>query len=641
MHVFLLLSVLTMQGEALPLDRLTPAMVETHMERQIADANARLEQLLAARGRRTIENTLRPYDAMRGRLNGTRIIALLRTVHPDSAIRAACTRAEARRDAFMRGLRLDRRVYAMILAIDTARADAETRAYLTEERTAFRRAGVDRDDTTRARIAALRAELTRLEQRFEVNIQADTTALVFDSVSRLAGMSSDWLAARQRGPRGEIIVVGEELQAVARQAANPVLRERALVAAWNRAPANRAVLDTLLRTRYALATLLGYRSWAAYQLETDMVGTPDSARAFLDGLKRLAAAAMRRDFDARRGSRPWLSMSDFMEAQQRGLGAGGLGPALRPYFPYAQVRDGVFALARELMGLEFRPAPDVPAWSPSVEVFRVYDGGRLIAQVYFDLRAQRGRSVQGAFTAQVRGTVRGGTAPVEGAIVGGMVPAEGPGLMGPQGVVTLFHEFGHLLHVILSVRPWYWTSGAPPEGDFREVPSTLFEQWARDTAVLHRIARHYQTGAPAPDSLLARMVAGELQGSGIAVQWRSRISLELHDRPPGSVDSVVRATFVASQSAGVDVRLPEAEIHPEDTFSHLSGYQAAYYTYAWSNVISHDLLSRFDRGLLDTAMVHRYRREILEAGGSRSAMASLRAFLGRPFNLGAWGRALP
>jgi len=639
MHIFLLLSALTIQSDSLSLDRLTPAMIDSYMDRHLAEAHASLERLLRVRGPRTIENALRPYDEMRGRVNGTRVVSLLRRAHADSTIRAACERAESRLQQFTRGLRLDPRVYRMILAIDTTTADAETREYLLEERTAFRRAGVDRDAATRARIAALRSDLTRLEQRFEANIAADTTSLAFATEGELAGMGGDWIAARQRGPRGEVIVVGEELQAVTRQATDSATRARALVAAWNRAPANRAVLDTLLRVRHALATLLGYQSWAAYQLETYMSGSPDSVRAFLGALQRMAAPAALRDFDARRGARAWLVMSDFTEAQVRGLGVGGLGPALRPYFPYAQVRDGLFGLARDLLGLEFRPATDSPGWSPTVETYRVYEGDRLIAKVYLDLRASPGRSVQGAATGVLRGGIRGGP-PVEVVILGGMVPRAEPGLMGPQGVVTLFHEFGHLLHVMLSARPYYWTSGAPPEADFDEVPSTLFEQWAHDTAVLHRIARHYQTGAPAPDSLLVRMVAAAPQGSGIALQWRARMSLELHDGSPDRVDSIVRATFAASQPAGVDVRLPAAEIHPEDTFFHLSSYEAAYYTYLWSAVISQDILSRFDRGLLDTAVVHAYRRELLDVGGSRPAMESLRAFLGRPFNLDAWARAL-
>ncbi len=514
---------------------------------------------------------------------------------------------------------------------------------------------MDRDDTTRARIAALRAALTGLQQRFETNILQDTASIAFESTSDLAGVPPDWVAAQRRGPRGEIVVPVQALLPVTRQARSGATRMRALLALWSGAPANHALLDSLLRTRYALATLLGYRSWADYQLEEYMVGSADGARAFLDSLRGLSAESVRRELAERRqalaaagdsgaASRPWLSISDYgFGARGDAPGGGGEGgAALRPYFPYSRVRDGLFALARDLMGLEFRPAPDLPVWHPSVEPYRVYEGGRLIAKVYLDLHARPGKTLREAAAHLIRAGVRGRVI-TEAALTAGVVRETpgNPGLLGPQAVGTLFHEFGHLVHFLVAVRPWFWTSGLPPEGDFREVPSVLFEQWAHDTTVLRRIARHYLTGETMPDSLLARMAATPTQGSLIAQQWRARVSLALHDRPPGTIDSVVRATFVASQPPGVDVRLPDVEMHPEDTFWHLSGYEASYYTYLWSGVIAQDILSRFDHGLLDTAMVRAYRREILEPGGSRSAKASLQAFLGRPFNLDAWVRALP
>lgn len=654
MRVLLLVNALTVQDPGLPLDRLTPAIIEAYTDRHIADATASLERLLRTRGPRTVENALRPYDDLRSRLNALRIVSLLRQFHPDSVVRAACARAESQLNAFGRGVQLDRRVYAMIAGVDTTRADAETRFYLAELRAAFRRAGVDRDDTARARIAALRAALTGLQQRFEANITQDTTSIAFESASDLAGVPSDWVALQRRGPRGEIVVPSQDLPPVTRQARSGATRARALMALWSGAPANHALLDSLLRTRYALATLLGYRSWADYQLEEYMVGSADSARAFLDALRALSAESVRRELAERRqalaaagdsgaASRPWLSVSDYGFGARGDApgGGGGAAAALRPYFPYSRVRDGLFALAHDLMGLEFRSAPDLPVWHPSVEPYRVYDGGRLIAKVYLDVHARPGKTAQGAAAHLFRAGVRDRVI-TEAAITAGVVRETpgNPGLLGPQAVGTLFHEFGHLVHFLVAVRPWFWTSGLPPEGDFREVPSVLFEQWAHDTTVLRRIAQHYQTGEAMPDSLLARMAATPTQGSLLAQQWRARMSLALHDRPPGSIDSVVRATFSAAQPPGVDVRLPDAEIHPEDTFWHLSGYEASYYTYLWSGVIARDILSRFDHGLLDTTMVRAYRREILEPGGSRSAKASLEAFLGRPFAIDAWARAL-
>src|SRR5258705_1885957 len=289
----------------------------------------------------------------------------------------------------------------MISGIDTTRADAETRFYVAELRATSRRAGVDRDDTTRARIAALRAALTGLQQRFETNILQDTASIAFESTSDLAGVPPDWVAAQRRGPRGEIVVPVQALLPVTRQARSGATRIRALLALWSGAPANHALLDSLLRTRYALATLLGYRSWADYQLEEYMVGSADGARAFLDSLRVLSAESVRRELAERRqalaaagdsgaASRPWPSISDYgFGARGDAPGGGGEGgAALRPYFPYSRVRDGLFALARDLMGLEFRPAPDLPVWHPSVEPYRVYEGGRLIAKAYLELHAR-------------------------------------------------------------------------------------------------------------------------------------------------------------------------------------------------------------------------------------------------------------
>lgn len=636
---------LAAQERVLPLDRLTPALIDSVTDRDITTARAMLERLLRQPGRRTVANTLRPYDDILSKVGAVRFVRVLREAHPDSAVRAACARAEEKVNAFTRQRRLDPRVYAMLRAIDTTPADAEARYYIRDQLTEFRRDGVDRDDSTRARLAALRAAVLRLQQTFEANIQADSTSVTFASDTELAGMPPEWIAERRAGPHGEILVRGDDLMILSRQAASRATRARAMIALFNRAPANGPVLDSLLRVRYAIATLLGYRSWADYQLEGYMAGSPDSVRAFLDALRRVTDSVAP---DTGHAGGP-VALSDYTYQRTQGggprsRGAGGLGGgaggALRQYFPYHQVRDGLFALAHEYLRLEFRPAPDLPGWHPTVEAYRVYEDGRLIAIAYLDVHLRPGRtSVQAAATHTIRPGVRGRVL-AEVAITAGVVRdvAGDPGLMGPQAVTTLFHEFGHLVHFVIGTRTWSWTSGLPPEGDFREVPSTLFEQWARDTAVLRRIARHYQTGAPAPDSLLARMTVVPPEGAGFALQWRARMSLELHAAAPGNTDSLVRAALAASRPRGVDLRLPDAEIHPVNYFWHLSTYEASYYTYLWSSAIAQDILSRFDHGLLDPAMLARYRREILAAGGSRSAMASVQAFLGRPFTLDAWAR---
>jgi thimet oligopeptidase len=648
---------LSAQEPELRFDRLAPADLEARTDRILASANRSLERVLALRGPRTVANTLRPYDDFRIEVNAARVVSFLRTVHPDSAIRAAAARAEDRLATFNERWRADRRVYEMLAAVDTVGADAEVRFWLRRELDRFRREYVDYDETTRARAAALRQQLNRLEQRWGENLRHDTITVAFDSVA-LTGMSPAWIAARPRGPRGEILVSGDELRTVTSQASSGATRERALVLSF-RPRRNHFLLDTLLRTRHALATLLGARSWAQYQFRDDMVGSPDRVRAFLNDARRLSEPALRRAIESRLGESGGSAGSN----GAAGGGAprsiplhdllyGGPAPAnsslrpeaaLRPYLPYSRVRDGMLDLARELMGLEFRPAPDLAVWEPTVEPYRVLENGRLIARVYLDVHFRPGKSSRGASAANFRLGVRD-RAITEAAIVGGMIRARpgDPELMGPQGVVMLFHEFGHLLHYLVSVRSWFATSGLPDEFDFREVPSILFAEWGRDPAVLRRFARHYQTGEAPPAELLEQARTEGREEGGFMAQWLSRMSLELHDRPPGDIQAVVREAFAETLPPGlpVTVRLPEGDIHPEVSVPHLGSYAAAYYTYLWSAAIAEDLLTRFDKGLLDPVAVRAYRVQILEPGRSRPAMELIEAFLGRPFSLDAWARSL-
>jgi thimet oligopeptidase len=633
-------------------DSLTPAGLEAYADSQIAAAGDILERMLRQRGPRTVENTLRQWDEMRIRANAARVVSYLRVSHPDSAIRAAAGRAESRIAAFNAKLRVNRRAYEAIVAIDTTGADAETRFYLNQIRRLYHQAGIDRDDATRARIAALREAITALEQRFQTNVLSDSMALAFDTGSALAGVPPEWLQARRHGPRGEIIVAGPDLDALVRLAANPETRERAYVTANNRAPANRAILDSLLAARYELATIYGARSWAEWQLRETMAGSPEGARAFLAELRRRSEAVNRRDVAQATerlraaGDTPAipLPVSDYAY-QNRRTGPdvpGAPGAALRVYFPYARVRDSLLALARELIGLEFRPAPDLSVWHPSVEPYRVYDGGRLAGIAYFDLHLRAGKDPRNASTSLIRTGVRGRVVP-EVVILGGVLRGDpgDPQLMGPVAVGTLFHEFGHLVHFIVSTRPWWGTSGLPDEFDFREVPSILFERLAQDPTVFRRFARHYQTDAPIPDSLVGQVGSFGPNGALITGHWRSLMSLALHEGPPESTDSIVRATFAEAQPPGAPLlALPDSAIHPEWMFYHLATYEAAYYTYQWSGAVAIDLISKFEHGLLDTAMTHRYRREILEPGGSRSAMAMVESFLGRPFSLDAWAATI-
>jgi len=193
-----------------------------------------------------------------------------------------------------------------------------------------------------------------------------------------------------------------------------------------------------------------------------------------------------------------------------------------------------------------------------------------------------------------------------------------------------------------AARPWIGTSGWDAEFDFREAPAIALELIGTNPSVVKTYARHYRTGEPLPQSLLAVLEqTGGVNGSAIdnkGLIWRSRMSLELHDQRSVRVnmDSIVRATFRAS----LPFELPNDDIHPEASFMHLSGYASAYYTYPWSQVIAADLVSRFGSNPLDPRIGREFRRMILEGGRSKPAAKQIEAFLGRPFQTTAWARSI-
>src|SRR5262249_12055855 len=244
----------------------------------------------------------------------------------------------------------------------------------------------------RRTIQDLRARATRLAHEFQVNLRQQRP-LVFEDPAELDGVQADWLARQRRGPRGEVII-DREFDRGARFAKRPQARARAVGHQNNQAaPANHATLERLLEVRHELAVALGYPSWAEYQLKDYMAGSPARVTQFLDTVAQLSDAPMRRDharaLELLRRDLPEATsivMRDRPSAQRRfNVERANVNLArLREYFPYDRVRDGLFGLAGDLFGLEFRAASGAPVWEPSVEAYDVFDGTRPAGRLYLD-----------------------------------------------------------------------------------------------------------------------------------------------------------------------------------------------------------------------------------------------------------------
>jgi thimet oligopeptidase len=588
--------------------------------------------------------TLRAWDEATAAIGDASARAsLLRSVHPDSAMRDAGERCEQEAEALSTELALDPEVYAPLSRIAAAGEDEATRWYLFRALRDFRRAGVDKDPQTRARARALNEELVRIGQEFQRNIRDDVRSIQV-SAAELEGLPADYVRAHASGV---VTTDSPEYVPFMTYSRSSPARERLWKIYRQRAhPGNLMVLDRMLGRRHELARLLGYESWAAYVTEDKMIG---SARAAADFIERIAGAAEARagkDYESllarKRRDQPsaervdaWDSeaLKERVRAEQLGFDS----QSVRPYFELGRVMDGIFETTARMFGIEYRRLSDAPVWHSDVSAWEVVEQGRTLGRFFLDLFPREGKYKHAAQFTLASG-VREGALP-EGALVCNFHrPGAEPALLDHGEVVTFFHEFGHLLHHLFGgSTPWAGLSGVRTEWDFVEAPSQMLEEWCWDAAVLRRFARHFDTGEPIPEDLVERMRAADEFGKGLRVRQQmfyAATSLRLHDRDPRGLDTTALAAELQERYTPFR-HVPGTYF--QESFGHLEGYSAIYYTYMWSLVIAKDLFGVFRRdGLLNPAAAARYRRAILEPGGGAPAAKLVESFLGRPASFDAF-----
>jgi thimet oligopeptidase len=599
---------------------------------------------------RPTQPTLAAFDAVFSPLAeaGARA-GLARSVHPDQAVRQAAEQAEQEVAALATELSLDRALYEVLASLDPAGADEASRFFLEKSLLDFRRAGVDRDDATRATIQGLQEELVRIGQAFARNIKDDRRTLRL-APAGLDGLPEDWRRARPPGDDGLVEVSTDPSDYV------PFMTyarsEQARAALWRLSrqrahPANVEVLSAMLARRAELARLLGWPSWAAFATADKMIGSEVAAAGFIEQIAELSGARMeaeyaqllerkRRDAPGAERVEPWDSafLQERIKAEQFGFEA----QSVRPWFEYRRVIDGVLAVTGALFGLGWRRVEGAPTWHPSVESYDVLDAGEVLGRIHLDMHPRPGKYQHFAQFPLANGQ-REVRRP-EGALVCNFPEpkAGAPALLEHGEVKTLFHEFGHLLHHLLGGRTRYaGQAGVATEWDFVEAPSQLLEEWTWDAGVLGRFAHHVETGQPIPAELVSRMRAADEYGKGLMVRQQmfyAAVSLELHRRDPAGLDAGALSDQLMARYTPFRP-VPGTFFHL--AFGHLEGYSAIYYTYMWSLVIAKDLLTPFrEAGLMDAATARRYRAAVLEPGGSQPAAALVEAFLGRPSRFDAY-----
>jgi thimet oligopeptidase len=410
-------------------------------------------------------------------------------------------------------------------------------------------------------------------------------------------------------------------------------------------PANEDLLEQVLKTRAALAHELGFASWAELATKDKLIQNPANVRALLAELDKAAKPVATKEYaeilkfaqEREPGLKeiPAYSAAYWMEQYQRAV-YGFDSQAVRAYFPFPEVQQGVLDTAARLFHVQFVEVKGLELWDPSVTVFDVIDRvqgdeGKRLGRIYLDMHPREGKNKW--FNA---GTMVSGVADrqmpearLNGNFAGGA--GSDPGLMQYSDVVTFFHEFGHMMHAVLgSHQEWMGTSSFNVEWDFVEAPSQMLEEFFRDKTIVDGFAKNYKTGEVLPDELFAKMLRADAFGRGIGYERQialANYSLELHDRAPEQVD--VEAMWKQAAIRGGPWQWVEGN-RGFATFSHLMGYSSNYYTYSLSKVIALDFFNQFDRkNLLDGPAAMRYRRLVMEPGGSKPANELVLDFLGR------------
>jgi len=623
------------------------AAITSRCDAWVAAIEQAESRLAAETGPATIAGTLKRFDQLSAMLaSASGEATLYRETGLDDARRAAGGACEVRIAAIANRIALSRPIYDRLKAIPQTGADAPTRLFLARALGDFERSGVALPEAQRKQAQALADHLAELGTRFDKAI-ADGRKTVQAEPAELEGLPADFIAAHKPGPDGKITISTDYTDSVPvmTYANSAALRERLSRASLTRAyPENDATLRDLIDTRDQLAHLLGRQDHAHLVLENKMLDTPAKVEALLEEMAQVARPAARRDYARKLAvyqldhpgaqhfntwDNAWLTNQvqkrDFAYDRQQA----------RQYFAYNAVRDGILRLTERLFSVRIRPW-NTPVWAPGVEAYEMLDGAKVIGRFYFDSHPRPGK-YEHANAVPLRPGIKDSEVPV-GALVMNLPAGDHmTGLMEHGDVETFLHEFGHLLHHIFGGQQAQWAaqSGVATEWDFVEAPSQMLEEWVYDYDTLSKFAVNAK-GEPIPRELVEKMNKARYFDLGMVDMRQialSMISLRLHQGP-------------APADLGARTREIQAKYDPlpwpqwaqmQDSFPHLNGYSAIYYTYRWSKVIADDLFTRFAKnGLTDRATATRYRKLVLEPGGSKPAAQLVQDFLGRPVSLDAY-----
>jgi oligopeptidase A len=650
-----------------PFDRIRAEHVAPATEELLRQAREGLEAVAAAASPRTFSNTLRSLDDLGEPLEyAIGVVRHLEAVATYPELRAAYGAAQPQVSAFYSSIPLHaglwRAVQDFAATEEAARLEGERRRLLTKTIDNFRRHGANLDPDAKKRLEALDVELTQITIKFAEQVLDSTNAfeLVITDPAGLAGLPPNAVtaareSAARKGREGwRFTLHAPDYVAVMTYLDDAAVRRQVYEAYSMRATEagrdNRPLIARILELRQEKAQLLGFKNFANLVLEDRMAHDGAHALAFLDDLKGKTEARFRQE------NRELLEFRRSLE----GPGAAELAgwdvayyaekqraalydfdeEALRPYFPLEQAVAGLFELVHRLYGLRIEPHAGTPAWDEAVRYYNVHDeAGEFLGGFYADWFPRENKRGGAWMDALITGGPDGARfRPHLGLVCGNLTPplAGKPALLTHREVETIFHEFGHLLHHLLSRVECRGLAGTNVAWDFVELPSQIMENWCWERESLDLFARHWETGQPVPDELFQKMKRARTFRAANA-QMRQLgfgyIDLLLHVRysPERDGDAVGYSRRILQEFSPAPLPPAHAMLA---AFTHLFaspvGYGAGYYSYKWAEVLEADAFTRFrEHGIFSREVGSEFRRHILSRGDSADPADLYRAFMGR------------
>jgi peptidyl-dipeptidase Dcp len=645
-----------------PFAEIKPAHFLPAYERAFADHNAEIAEIAASTAAPDFANTIEALERSGRALERVEnVFHLLVGAHSNEALleveREIAPRVAGHWNKIHTNAALFARIDVLARQADSLGLNAEQKRVLDRYHITFRRAGAALDGPAKQRLAEIIERLATLGAAFSQNVLADEQSFALpisgDELSGLPefmreAMKSD---AKERGLDGHVITLSRSsVEPFLQFARRRDLREKVFQAFVRRGDSggptdNNGIIAEIVKLRAERATLLGFSDFAHYRLDDAMAKTPQAVRDLLDTVwtkARAKALADRNDLQAlitEEGGNfalapwDWRYYAKKLRQQRCNIDEA----AIKPYLKLEAMIEATFYTAERLFGLTFSERADVPIWHSDVRVWQVRDRDGGDIGLFFGDYFARASKRSGAWMTSLREQEKL-SGPVRPLIVNvcnfAKSAAGEPTLLSFEDARTLFHEFGHALHGLLSAVTYPQISGTNVATDFVELPSQLYEHWLQQPEVLRRFARHYQTGAPMPEDLLQRLIAARNFNQGFAtIEYLASAFVDLDFHSLSSANITPREFEAVTMS---HIGMPDEIVmrHRPPHFAHIfsgGGYAAGYYSYMWSEVLDADAFEAFEEtgDIFDPATAKRLRETIYAAGGSRDPADAYKAFRGR------------